>query len=87
MNESILIILLILVIANIAISLFKKPKVDITHQLKDITDLMRRFDDTLVRTEKSIKDEFQRNREETNGIAMVEKELRKTLSKTLLGLD
>ena len=80
MNESIIIVLLILVIANIAISLFKKPKIDITHQLKDITDLMLRFDSTLERTEKSIKDEFQRNREETNGIA---KNNREELTKSL----
>ena len=36
MNESIIIILLILVIANIAISLFKKPKIDIDSPIKKI---------------------------------------------------
>jgi len=81
MNEIILIVLLILVIANLLISLFKKPKIDLTDQLKDITDLMHRFDSTLDRTEKSIKDEFQRNREENNTIAKTSRdELGKSLN-------
>lgn len=81
MNEIILIILIVLVAVNIAISWLKKPKIDISEQLKDITDLMHKFDDTLERTEKSIKDEFQRNRTETNDIAKTNRdELTKTLN-------
>lgn len=80
MNETILIIILLLLIVNILISYFKQPKIDLTNQLKEVTDLMVKFDNTLERTEKSIKDEFQRNRIETNDIA---KNNRKELTETL----
>lgn len=81
MNETILIIILILIICNILISFFKQPKIDISNQLKDITDSMVKFDNSLERTEKSIKDEFQRNRVETNDIATNNREeLTKTLN-------
>jgi len=80
MNETILIIILILLIVNILISFFKQPKINISNQLKEVTDLMVKFDNTLERTEKSIKDEFQRNRVETNDIA---KNNRKELTETL----
>lgn len=69
MTEVLLIALIILVILNILISLFKKPKVEIKPQLKGIEDSMIRFDSRLEQTEKSIKDEFQRNREESNKTA------------------
>lgn len=80
MNEIILIILLVLVTVNTAISWLKKPKIDITEKLEDITSLMNKFDDSLVRTENSIKDEFQRNRTETGDIA---KNNRDELTRTL----
>ncbi|MCK4865509.1 MAG: DNA recombination protein RmuC [Gammaproteobacteria bacterium] len=80
MNETILIIILLLLIANTLISYFKQPKIDITNQLKEVTELMVKFDNTLERTEKSIKDELQRNRVETNDIA---KNNREELTKTL----
>ncbi len=80
MIEAILIALLFLVLANLVVTLFKKPKIDLAPQLKEITDLMLKFDSTLERTEKSIKDEFQRNREETNNIA---KNNRDELTKSL----
>tara|TARA_Y100000294_G_scaffold176882_1_gene200592 strand:- start:536 stop:1891 length:1356 start_codon:yes stop_codon:yes gene_type:complete len=72
--EIFLIILLILAIVNIAIGFFKKPKIEIKSQLKDIEALMLKFDSTLERTEKSIKDEFQRNRVETNEISKTNRE-------------
>ncbi len=74
MIEIFLIILLILAIVNIAIGFFKKPKIEIKSQLKDIEALMLKFDSTLERTEKSIKDEFQRNRVETNEISKTNRE-------------
>lgn len=80
MNETILIIILILLVVNILIIFLKKPKIDITNQLEEITDLMKKFDNVLGRTEESIKDEFQRNRTETNDIA---KDNREELTKTL----
>ena len=55
MIETLLIILLILAIANIAIGLLKKPKIEIESQIKKITTLMLKFDSSLERTEKSIK--------------------------------
>lgn len=66
MIETMLIILIALVLVNIVIGLVKKPKIDIKPQLKDIENSMVKFDSTLDRTEKSFKDEFQRNRTETN---------------------
>jgi DNA recombination protein RmuC len=42
--------------------------------LKEIEEAMKRFEITLERTEKSIKDEFQRNRSETNDIAKANRE-------------
>lgn len=81
MIETLLIILLILAIANIAIGLLKKPKIEIKSQLKEIEALMLKFDSTLERTEKSIKDEFQRNRIETNEISKTNRdELTKSLN-------
>jgi len=81
MIEILLIILLILVIVSIAIGIFKKPKIEVKSQLKDIETLMLKFDSTLERTEKSIKDEFQRNRLETNDISKTNRdELIKSLN-------
>lgn len=75
-----LIIIIVLSIINIVVGLLKKPKLDIKSQLKEIENSMLKFDTTLDRTEKSIKDEFQRNRTETNGIA---KDNRDELTKSL----
>lgn len=80
MTEILLIVLIILVVANIIIVVLKKTKVEIKSELKDIEALMLKFDSTLERTEKSIKDEFQRNRSETNEIS---KSNREELTKSL----
>ena len=74
MIENLLMILIGLSIVNIGINLVKKPKVDIKPQLKQIEDLMVKFDLTLERTEKSIKDEFQRNRTESNYLSKTNRE-------------
>ena len=66
--------ILLLVLINILITIFKKPKIELKSQLKGIVDLMIKFDLTLERTEKSIKDEFQRNRTETNEISKANRE-------------
>ncbi len=84
MVDVLLIILIILTIINIAIGLLKKPKVEIKSQLKEIEALMLKFDTNLERTEKSIKDEFQRNREETNEISKINRE---ELSNTLKSFE
>jgi DNA recombination protein RmuC len=80
MIETLLIVLIVLAVANIIVGLVKKSKIDIKPQLKGIEDYMIKFDSTLERTEKAIKDEFQRNRTETNEIAKTNRE---ELSKSL----
>jgi len=80
MIEILLITLIILAIVNIVIGLKKKVSLDIKPQLKDVEDSILKFDTTLERTEKSIKDEFQRNRTETNEISKTNRdELTKSL--------
>ncbi|MBS4012970.1 MAG: DNA recombination protein RmuC [Bacteroidetes bacterium] len=72
--ELLLIILIVVAITNLLVLLFKKPKIEIKSELKDIESLMLKFDTTLERTEKSIKDEFQRNRSETNELSRINRE-------------
>jgi DNA recombination protein RmuC len=80
MIEIMLIILIALVLVNIVIGLVKKLNIDVKPQLKDIENSMVKFELTLDRTEKSIKDEFQRNRTESNEIS---KSNREELTKSL----
>lgn len=81
MIETLLITLIILAIVNIVIGLKKKVSFDIKPQLKEVEESILKFDTTLERTEKSIKDEFQRNRSETNDISKTNRdELTKSLS-------
>ncbi|RUT73294.1 DNA recombination protein RmuC [Ancylomarina longa] len=81
MIETLLITLIVLAVANIVIGLKKKVTLDIKPQLKDVEESILKFDTTLERTEKSIKDEFQRNRSETNDISKTNRdELTKSLS-------
>ena len=74
MIETLLIALIILVIINIVIGLKKKVSLDIKPQLKEIETTILKFDNALERTERSIKDEFQRNRTETNEISKTNRE-------------
>lgn len=80
MTETLLMVLIVLVLVNILIGWRKKSKIDIKPQLKEIEDTMIKFDLSMERTEKSIKDEFQRNRTETHEIT---KTNRDELSKSL----
>lgn len=80
MTEILLIVLIILVLIKIGIGWRKKSKIDIKPQLKEIEDSMIVFNLSLERIEKSIKDEFQRNRTETNEMA---KNNREELAKSL----
>lgn len=81
MTETLLMVLIVLVFVNILIGWRKKSKIDIKPQLKEIEDSLIKFDLTMERTEKSIKDEFQRNRTETHEIT---KTNRDELSKSLV---
>ena len=74
MIEILLITLIILAIANIVIGLKKKVSFDIKPQLKEVEESILKFDTTLERTEKLIKDEFQRNRTETNETSKTNRE-------------
>lgn len=84
MTETLLIVLIILAITNIVIGFVKKPKIDLKPQLKEIEDSIIKFGITLERTENSIKDEFQRNRTETNEIS---KNNREELAKNLKSFE
>ena len=74
MTTTLLLILIILVIINIIIGVTKKVSIDIKPQLKELETATIKFDATLERTEKSIKDEFQRNRTETNEASKIDRE-------------
>ena len=67
-QEILLIVLIILLIVNIILTLIKKTKLDfdINHSYSHITDQLLRLDTTLDKIDRNIKDEFQRNRSETN---------------------
>jgi DNA recombination protein RmuC len=81
MTETLLIILIVLVVANIIIGFVKSPKIEINAQLKDIENAIIKFDSALEKNEKSIKDEFQRNRTETNAMGKANRdELTKSLN-------
>ncbi|HOY73137.1 MAG TPA: DNA recombination protein RmuC, partial [Tenuifilaceae bacterium] len=67
-------ILVVLAVVGISILLIRKPTVDIKPQLREVENLMVGFGATLDRVEKSIKDEFQRNRAETNEISKTNRE-------------
>ena len=62
MIEILLFVLLALVLVNIVIGLKGKVSVDVKPQMKELENSLVRFEATLDRMEKSIRDEFQRNR-------------------------
>lgn len=74
MTEILLVILIFLVVINILIGIFKKPKIDIKLELKELENSMLHFNTALERTDKSIKDEFQRNRSENNELLKINRE-------------
>ena len=74
MIEALLVVLIILGVVNVVITLKKKSAVDIKPQLKEVETSIIKFDSTLERTEKSIRDELQRNRVETNQISQTNRE-------------
>lgn len=74
MTEVLLIIALILISINIVIVLFRKPKLEISSEIKAIEKQLMKFETTLESLEKSIKDDFQRNREETIKTSRVNRE-------------
>ncbi|GMR00888.1 MAG: DNA recombination protein RmuC [Gammaproteobacteria bacterium] len=83
-NEILLIVLIVLVIINIVITIFKKTDMEILISLKAFSSAMSAFGVTLERTEKSVRDEFQRNRAEFNETS---KSNRDELSKSLQSFE
>ena len=63
-----LIILIILLAVNLIVTLVKKIKLDfdIEENFNETKNSLIKFDSSLERTDKSMKDEFQRNRESPN---------------------
>lgn len=80
MIEILLYVLIFLVLINIFL-MFRKSGSDISTSLNDIRNAITFFDNSLEKVDKSIRDDFQRNREESNKIA---KENREELSKALV---
>lgn len=77
-------ILIILLAVNLIVTLVKKIKLDfdIEGNFNDTKNSLIKFDSSLERTDKSMKDEFQRNREESSSLS---KNQREELSKSLDG--
>jgi len=85
-----LIILIILLAVNLIVTLLKKIKLDfdIEGNFNETKNSLVKFDSTLERTDKSIKDEFQRNRVESNSSAKNQREeLTKSLDSFKEGFD
>ena len=66
MTEILLIVIVVLLLVSIVIGLRRKVNVDIKPQMKEVESSLVRFETTLEKMEKSIRDEFQRNRNESN---------------------
>ncbi len=80
MVEALLIVLIILAVVTLVVGFLRKGDSGSSSKLQEIEATILKFDSTLERIERSIKDEFQRNRTESNQIA---KENREELSKAL----
>jgi DNA recombination protein RmuC len=74
MTEILLIVLVALVLVNIVIGLRRKVSIDIKPQMKEVESSLVRFETSLEKMEKSIRDEFQRNRNESNEGARINRE-------------
>ena len=84
MNEALLIVIATLAVINILVHFWKKSRSTEDSRLEEIALSILKFDTTLEKNEKSIRDEFQRNRHETNQIA---KENREELTKSLKSFE
>ncbi|RKY35522.1 MAG: DNA recombination protein RmuC [Candidatus Omnitrophota bacterium] len=81
MIETLLIMLIVLAVINIFIGLKMKDLFDLKPHLKEVEGSILKFDSTLEQIEKSIKDEFQRNRMENNEVSKMNRdELTKSLN-------
>lgn len=69
MTEILLGIVIFLVLVTLVLVITRKASVDITPQMREVETSILRFESTLEKNEKSIRDEFQRNRKENNETA------------------
>lgn len=74
MTETLLVILTVLAVINLILFLTSKKSGSNEDQLKKIEELMIKFDSSLERTEKSVKDEFARNRTEFSELSKANRE-------------
>lgn len=74
MSEVLLIVIAFLVLICLAVILFRKPKQESGTDLMDIENSLSTLESSLEKNEKTIKDEFQRNRAETNETAKSNRE-------------
>lgn len=89
-EKILLIVLLVLLAINIILTLIKKVKFDfdIEGSFTETKNSLTKFDTSLEKTDKSMKDEFQRNREESNTSAKNQREeLTKSLDSFKEGFD
>ena len=84
MNEALLIVIAVLGVLNILIHFWKKHGAEENNRLKEIENSILKFDFAQGKNEKSIKDEFQRNRQETNQIT---KQNREELARSLKSFE
>jgi len=81
MTDILLILLIVLAIINIALHFFKKQTVgSASSEFKAVENALIKFDSAQEKNEKSIKDEFQRNRQEN---ALASQQNREELSKNI----
>lgn len=71
-----LVIVILLLITNILILIFKKTKLDsnLKNSINEVNSLLVKSDNAIERIDRSVRDEFQRNREETNSISRSQRE-------------
>ncbi len=82
MTEILLIVILALVLLNIILGIIRKVSVDVKPQMKEVETSLVRFEATLDRMEKAIRDEFQRNRNESSERAKRNREEQATSMKS-----
>jgi len=76
--------LIILAVINLILVIKKEVSIEIKPQLKELEDSVVEFKTTIGNIDKSLKDEFQRNRDETNKIS---KEGREELAATMKSFE
>jgi len=80
MTEILLGVLILLALINLIVMVRKRNPADISPQMKEVESSMLRFESSLEKSEKTQKDEFERNRRETQETALAN---RQEMSKSL----